>query len=104
MLKKIRYIIEAIIVKFGIWFFGMLNMQTSSDLAASIAKFIGKKISVHKLAYRNISNAMPELSEKEKEEILDDMWENLGRIVGEFPHVAGIATNKTVNESIEISE
>lgn len=104
MLKKIRYLLEAAMVKFGILFFGALNMKTASDLAASIAKFIGKKISVHKLAYQNISKAMPELSEKEKEEILDEMWDNLGRIVGEFPHVAGIATNKKIKESIEISE
>ncbi|MBU6140126.1 MAG: lysophospholipid acyltransferase family protein [Proteobacteria bacterium] len=103
-MKKIRYLLEAIIVKFGIWFFGSLRMKTASNLAARIAQFVGKKISVHKLAYKNLSNAMPELSAKEKENILDDMWDNLGRIVGEFPHVAGIAINKKDKETIEVSQ
>ena len=31
---------------------------------------------------------MPELSEAEKEKILDNMWDNLGRIVGEYAHIA----------------
>lgn len=102
-MKKYRYLIEAAIVKLGILFFGSLSLKTASDLGASIAKFVGKKISVHKLVYRNMSKALPELSEEEKEKILDDMWDNLGRIVGEFPHVTKIPLDK-MDEFIEISE
>ncbi|MBM3579868.1 MAG: hypothetical protein FJX34_03760 [Alphaproteobacteria bacterium] len=86
-MKNLRYLLESLVVRFGLWFFGSLSLQTSADLAAKIARLVGKKIAVQKLAYRNLSNAIPSLSEVEKEKILDEMWSNLGRIVGEFPHV-----------------
>lgn len=87
-LKQIRYLIEAVIVKLGLWFFYALNVKVSANIAAKIATFVGPKLSVHKLAYRNISNALPELNEDKKSEILNDMWDNLGRIVAEYPHIA----------------
>ncbi len=96
-LKKIRYIIEAIVVKAGLWFFGAMKVQTASNVAAAISRFVGKKISVHNLAYQNLSKAMPELSASEKEKIMDDMWDNLGRIVGEFPHIAKITVDEIEN-------
>jgi KDO2-lipid IV(A) lauroyltransferase len=67
-----------------------------------IAKFIGKKISVNKLAYKNISQALPELNEKQKEKIIDDMWDNLGRIVGEFGHI-GACKVEDIENLFEIS-
>lgn len=102
MLKKIRYLLEAIIVKFGILFFGSLSLKTSSNLASSIARFVGKKISVQNLAYRNLSKALPNLSEENKQKIIDEMWDNLGRIVGEFPHVTKMSGNE-INQIIEAS-
>jgi Kdo2-lipid IVA lauroyltransferase/acyltransferase len=87
-LKNIRYVLEFLIVKFGLWFFGMMSPQKASNVASAIAKFVGKKISVNKLAYKNLSSAMPELNEMEKEKIIDDMWDNLGRIVGEYVHIS----------------
>lgn len=101
-LKKIRYLLEAIAVKFGLWIFYVLHPQTASNVAASISKFVGKKISVHNLAYKNLSNAMPKLTVKEKEQILDDMWDNLGRIVGEYPHISA-ATPENLGKIIELS-
>ena len=87
-IKDFRYLIEAIIVKLGLWVFGSLKPETASNIAAAIAKFVGKKISVQRLSYDNLSKAIPQLSEKEKEKILDDMWDNLGRVVGEFSYIA----------------
>ncbi len=102
-IKTARYILEFLIVKFGLWVFGLMNPQKASDAGSSIAKFVGKKIAVHKLAYCNLSNAIPNLSEKEKEKILDDMWDNLGRIVGEYGHIAACSKDDIEN-LIEISQ
>ncbi|MDX2083023.1 MAG: lysophospholipid acyltransferase family protein [Rickettsiales bacterium] len=87
-IKNIRYIVEALLVRFGLWFFSIIGLNNASKLAAKIAVIIGKKIPVHQLAYKNLSNALPNLNEIQKEKILDDMWDNLGRVVGEYPHVA----------------
>jgi KDO2-lipid IV(A) lauroyltransferase len=103
LIEKIRYLIEALIVKFGLWFFSSMPAQVASDTASNIAKFIGKKLAVNKLAADNLSKAMPELSEAEKEKILDEMWENLGRIVGEFPHIAKYSLDE-ISDVIEMPE
>jgi KDO2-lipid IV(A) lauroyltransferase len=93
-LKKVRYLVEAAIVWLFIDFFRLLKVDAASNIAAAISKFVGKKISVHKLAYRNLSKALPDLSEKEKEKILDEMWDNLGRICGEFAFVSKIPVER----------
>ena len=102
-IKDARYIIEALIVKLFMWIFTIMKPQTASDIAATIAKFVGKKISVNKLAYKNISKALPELNEKQKEKIIDDMWDNLGRIVGEFGHI-GACKMEDIETMLEISQ
>jgi len=91
------------VVKFGLWFFGALNVKAASNLAALIAKFVGKKISVQKLADKNLSNAMPNLSFDQREKILDCMWDSLGRIVGEFPHIAKLSPDE-LSKIVEISD
>ena len=88
LIKKIRYVFEAIVTKLALEFFLAINVKKAANIAAKLTIFVGKKLSVHNLAYRNLSNALPYLSQKEKEKILDDMWDNLGRIIGEFSHIA----------------
>ncbi|NBV05649.1 MAG: hypothetical protein EBS06_00230 [Proteobacteria bacterium] len=87
-IKTARYLLEAVVVDFGIWLFYSIGLQNASEVAAKISVFVSKKIAVHKLAYKNLSDAMPNLTELEKEKILHDMWDNLGRVVGEYPHIA----------------
>ncbi len=85
--KLLRYAVETVFVVLGILVFRVMKPQSASDCASKIARFVGKKISVTKLAYKNLSNAIPDLNEAQKLEVIDNMWDNLGRIIGEFPHV-----------------
>jgi len=87
ILKQIRYIAEAAITRLAMWLLSLPAPRKAGDIASKIARFVGEKLSVQKLAYNNLSQAIPALSADEKEKILDDMWDNLGRIIGEFPHV-----------------
>ena len=102
MLKKIRYFLEFIVVKAGVFFFKILGYKRASNIAAKIALFIGKKIKVHQLAYKNISNALPHLNQEQKNDILDGMWDNLGRIIGEYPHIGRI-NNRDLAEIVSYS-
>jgi KDO2-lipid IV(A) lauroyltransferase len=103
IIKKIRYVIEALIVRFGLFFFKFLGLKTASNLASLLAKFIGKKIAVNQLARNNIAKSFPNLNEQEVENILDGMWDNLGRIVGEFGHVSSL-TGKELMNYLEIDD
>lgn len=86
-IKEIRYRTESYFVKFGLWFFDQFSFDKASRLAGKIAVFIGKKIKVNELASKNLSLALPEINEENRSKIIDEMWNNLGRIIGEFSHV-----------------
>ena len=100
--KKIRYILEAPLVWLGIVFFRSLKIENASNLAGKIAVFVGKKISVNKLAKSNLIKALPHLDEYQKNAIIDDMWDNLGRIIGEFPHVCAMSADEILKH-VEVS-
>ncbi|MBL6665012.1 MAG: lysophospholipid acyltransferase family protein [Rickettsiales bacterium] len=87
-LKRIRYVFEYQIVKFGLWFFSCFTIETASNIASKISKFVGKKISVNQLARDNMKKAIPTLTKEELDQNIDNMWDNLGRIVGEYGHVS----------------
>jgi len=101
--KKIRYALEAPLVWFGIVFFRSLKIENASNLAGKIAIFIGKKLEFNKLAMNNLSKALPYLDSSQKNAIIDDMWDNLGRVVGEFPHVSKMSADEIL-EHVEIDE
>jgi Kdo2-lipid IVA lauroyltransferase/acyltransferase len=55
-----------------------------------VARRIGPFLGVSKHARRNISRAFPELSEIEIARVITGMWDNLGRVAAEYPHLAKI--------------
>ena len=62
-LKNCRYLLEYAVVKFALWFFLVIGIKNSANLAAKIAKIVGKRMAVNSLAYKNLSLAIPELNE-----------------------------------------
>ncbi len=96
-LKKIRYALEAFIVRLGMGLFRILGVKKSSDLGSFLARFIGRLIPVHKLAKDNLIKAIPHLNNSAVDKILNDMWDNLGRIVGEFVHIGSMSGKEITN-------
>ncbi|MFT5702895.1 MAG: KDO2-lipid IV(A) lauroyltransferase [Rickettsiales bacterium] len=87
-IKSIRYFLEVLIVKFGFFLFQTLGLKNSSNFASFLARFVGKKLKVNNLARSNITKSLPTLSTDKVEEVLNGMWDNLGRIIGEFIFVS----------------
>lgn len=86
-MKKFRYFIQAVIVYFFYYLFLLIGIDSASYIAGKISRFLGPLISKNKIAIRNLKYVMPELSNDEIKNITKDMWENLGRVVGEMPHI-----------------
>lgn len=70
-----------------------LSPEHASNLGGSICRGIGAKLPVSRIADQNLRLAMPNLCAKERKEIIAGVWENLGRTVGEFPHLASLKEN-----------
>lgn len=101
MIKKLRYILENIIFKIFLFLFFILGLKKAANFGSFLAKFIGRKLKVNQLAYENISNALPALNHKEISDIIINMWDNLGRIAGEYVHISRMEPKKLA-ESITL--
>src|SRR5207244_5650802 len=64
----------------------------SMACAQKRAKFglIGPSLGISERARRNLRRAFPHLSEIAIERIVIEMWDNLGRVAAEYPHLREI--------------
>ena len=94
ILKKISYFFQGILLFLLFLLLRPLPLNTSSKLLGSIARSIGPKLGISKKAYNNLKNIMPDKSQKERTKIVKGMWENLGRVIGEYPHLKRLVIKK----------
>ncbi len=71
----------------------MLPIDWASDSMGAVARALGPRLKVSNLGRKNLALAFPKKTPQERERILKGVWENLGRVVGEFPHMDTIATS-----------
>ncbi len=74
--------------------FAALPVDRASALGAALARGLGPHLPVSRMARRNIARAFPELSPEAIDKILVEVWDNLGRVVGEFPHLEELARDR----------
>jgi len=70
--------------------FAALPLDRASAFGGWIARRIGPRIGANKVAARNIARALPELTAAQQAEALTGMWDNLGRVIAEYAHLADI--------------
>lgn len=64
-----------------------LGPDRASALGGRLARLIGPWTRAHRTAMANLRRALPELSEGERRAVLAAMWDNLGRVAAEYPHL-----------------
>lgn len=64
----------------------------SANATAAAARAIGPLTKEHRIGRDNLKAAFPEKSDAEIETILKGVWDNLGRVAGEFAHIDRIRT------------
>jgi len=67
--------------------FGLLPLDWASTIGGALARAIGPRLGISKRARLSIGRALPELSEAEVADIVTGMWDNLGRVAAEYPHL-----------------
>lgn len=100
-MKTLRYLIEAALLYICFGIFKILGARTATNLGGWIGTTIGPRLAASRKALKNIAQAFPDKTESDHHEILTDMWENIGRIVGEYPHLKQIVTNNITYEGLE---
>ena len=82
-----RYLFEWLAAIIWIHSFRLLPFATASAVGGLIGRQIGPHLAVSKVARRNLQIAYPHKGRTELNAIILKMWDNLGRSLGEFPHL-----------------
>ena len=94
-MKKFRYAIEAALLFTAFALFKIMGPRLASATGGWIGRTIGPRLGASKKALANIRAVMPETTDAEQNTIVRDMWDNLGRVIAEFPHLKTIARDYT---------
>ncbi len=86
-IRRLRYWIEAAGFFSVIGFFRLFNIDRASAIGGWIGRNVAGKTFLSRRALRNLRVAYPEKSQAEIAAILNDMWDNLGRVMAEYAHL-----------------
>jgi Kdo2-lipid IVA lauroyltransferase/acyltransferase len=90
----IRRRLEAVLAYAVLGFFAALPVDWASGLGGFVARMIGPRLKVSNVARRNLGRTFPDKSKAEIETIVTEVWDNLGRVAGEFPHIDWLMRNR----------
>jgi len=99
-----RFLLDPVEAGVLIVLFAMLRVlpiDWASGLCGAIAAAIGPLLKVSGVARRNLARAFPDLAPAEIENLLRGVWNNLGRVAGEYPHLARIARTRVELVGVE---
>jgi KDO2-lipid IV(A) lauroyltransferase len=86
--QKLRYGAEAALFFGFMGLFRILGLETASHLGGWIGRNLFSLLPPDRVARANLAAAFPEKTLLERNQIRRSMWDNLGRVVGEYPHLA----------------
>ncbi len=69
--------------------FRSMPIDLASAIGGFMARAIGPYLSAHKTAQKNLAAVFPQMDKKKRQQVLTRMWDNLGRVAAELPHLPG---------------
>lgn len=85
--KRVRDWTEGLFARTAFAFFRVLPVDAASALGGFLARSVGPVLGISKRARLNLRRALPGLSDSDIGRIVCGMWDNLGRVVAEYPHL-----------------
>jgi KDO2-lipid IV(A) lauroyltransferase len=75
--------------------FGLLPVDWASKIGGALARVVGPWMGSSRYALLNLQRTFPDNSDTENRRILRAMWDNLGRAIGEYPHLQWICAEQS---------
>ncbi|MGQ3027013.1 MAG: lysophospholipid acyltransferase family protein [Ferrovibrionaceae bacterium] len=85
-----RQRVEAWALRAGFGLFGILPLNAASAFGGWLARMVGPRLRAHRIARRNLTRALPGLTPAQVDAALRGMWDNLGRVAAESPHLPAL--------------
>ena len=90
-LRRIRHAFEGLLQFLAMGFCWVLPVDWASALGGWLSRKIGPRLFLSRRALNHLAIAFPEMPEAERQRIVADMWDNLGRMIAEYPHLGTLA-------------
>ncbi len=91
-MKRLRHVFEALGFAVAVAGLRLLSVDAASNLGGFLGRGIGPRLPVSARARRNLRLVFPDMGAAEIERIVRGMWDNLGRVAAEYPHLARITS------------
>jgi KDO2-lipid IV(A) lauroyltransferase len=98
IVKTARHLIEAAVMWSLYFLIRLFPLDTASNIGAWLGGKVGKHLKANQTALTNLRIVFPEHSDAAREDIARQMWDNLGRVIFEFPFV----NRPVISKRIEI--
>jgi KDO2-lipid IV(A) lauroyltransferase len=95
LLTRLRWTAEAALARAVFSLFRRLGPARASDLGGAVARRLGPLLPVSRVADRNLALAFPDRDAAWRRETIRDAWENLGRVVAEYPHLPSLKRSES---------
>ena len=102
-LRRLAYPLEALGALIVLGVFRLMPLDAASAAGGWVGRTLGPRLPMHRLAERHLRRAIPELDDDAVNRTLAEMWDNFGRILGEYPHNAAITRDAGRGGRIEIA-
>jgi Kdo2-lipid IVA lauroyltransferase/acyltransferase len=86
--RELAYRLQAIGAAAIFGLFRLLPVDAASAFGGWLGRLIGPRLGVTKRAAINLRRALPGLDAAAVRRVMRGMWDNLGRVVAEYPHLA----------------
>lgn len=93
---KLKYMLEYGALRAVHAVFAVLPVDMASNVGAAIFRTLGPLMGISRVGRRNIARVFPSYTRDQVETVLRGMWDNLGRVFAEYPHLEEIARNRVV--------
>ena len=90
VLRRAKCLLEAVGLVLALGLLRLLPVDSASNLGGFLARTIGPRLPISRRAWRNLRLVSPEKPEAEIAAIIRGMWDNLGRVAAEYPHLGRI--------------
>jgi KDO2-lipid IV(A) lauroyltransferase len=85
--RDLAHRVEAVGAGLMFGLFRLLPLDAASAVGGWLGRLVGPRLGVTKRAQINLQRALPHLDPAEARLVMRDMWDNLGRVIAEYPHL-----------------
>ena len=101
-MNNLKYFFQSLIIILFLSIFKLIGSKYSTILSGKIFELIGPIFRSNKISSSNLSLALTELDETEKNKIIKKMWNNYGKILADYVFIKNYRNSKNFSDKIVI--